>query len=175
MVKIVPNSWSEGRVLRRVKRLVRERIEVSLKDVEIKRGSCSAKLLRSIRKRVGIVFQFSEYQLFKATVEEDIMFGPLAMGYSYQRSRYLAQRYLELVGLDKAILTSSPFNLSGGQKRRVAIAGILAMEPDFLIFDEPTAGLDPAGVNLILGVFKRLNEMGKTIIICTHELDNVLR
>ncbi|MGL5520210.1 MAG: ATP-binding cassette domain-containing protein [Metamycoplasmataceae bacterium] len=133
------------------------------------------KKTNEIRKKIGVVFQFAEYQLFEETIEKDIMFGPINMGFSKMESKRLAEEVIEKVGLSKDFLQKSPFSLSGGQKRRVALAGILAMNPDFLIFDEPTAGLDPNGVEEILSLFKKLNEENHTIIIVTHDLDNVLK
>ncbi|MFV8470334.1 ATP-binding cassette domain-containing protein [Mycoplasma sp. 1458C] len=130
---------------------------------------------KQLRKHVGIVFQFAEYQLFKATIQEDIAFGPMAFGVAKEKAYQLAAQCLELVGLGPEYLQRSPFELSGGQKRRVAIAGILAMEPDFLVVDEPTAGLDPVGVNEILEILQGLNNTGKTIINVTHDLDNILK
>ncbi|VEU75142.1 ABC transporter ATP-binding protein [Mycoplasmopsis maculosa] len=132
------------------------------------------KQVKDVRKRVGVVFQFAEYQLFEETIEADIAFGPRSFGIPKKEAFAKAKEYLELVGLDESYLKKSPFDLSGGQKRRVAIAGILAMEPDVLIADEPTAGLDPVGVVEILKIFQKLNEKGKTVIIVTHDLDNVL-
>ncbi|EIN15464.1 ABC transporter ATP-binding protein [Mycoplasmopsis agalactiae 14628] len=132
------------------------------------------KKAKDLRKRVGVVFQFAEYQLFEETIEKDIAFGPRSFGVSKQEALERAAKYIKLVGLDESFLKRSPFELSGGQKRRVALAGILAMEPDFIIADEPTAGLDPVGVIEILNIFKELHKQGKTVIIVTHDLDNVL-
>lgn len=132
------------------------------------------KNIKDIRKKVGIVFQFAEYQLFEETIEKDIIFGPVNMGVSKERAKLLAKEYIKLVGLDEEFLPRSPFALSGGQKRRVALAGILAMEPDVLIFDEPTAGLDPEGATQMYHIFQKLNAKGKTIIVVTHDLDHVL-
>ncbi|MGY6171984.1 ATP-binding cassette domain-containing protein [Candidatus Mycoplasma pogonae] len=132
------------------------------------------KKAKQIRKRVGVVFQFAEYQLFESTVEKDIMFGPISMGVAKEEAKERAKEYLEIVGLDEKFLQQSPLELSGGQKRRVALAGILAMEPDFIVLDEPTAGLDPAGVYDTMEIFAKLHKQGKTVIIATHDLDNVL-
>lgn len=132
------------------------------------------KKAKDIRRRVGIVFQFAEYQLFKSTIEDDIIFGPMSFGTPKEEAKERAKKYLKVVGLDEEFLKRSPFDLSGGQKRRVAIAGILAMELDILVVDEPTAGLDPVGVVEILEIFKKLHQMGKTIINVTHDLDNIL-
>ncbi|QGZ97407.1 energy-coupling factor transporter ATPase [Mycoplasma sp. NEAQ87857] len=134
----------------------------------------SFKGAKKIRQKIGVVFQFAEYQLFKGTILEDITFGPIAYGQSKEVAYEKAKDYLAMVGLSEEYLSRSPFELSGGQKRRVAIAGILAMEPDVLIVDEPTAGLDPVGIKEILDILSDLNKKGKTIINVTHDLDNVL-
>ena len=132
------------------------------------------KPLTPIRKKVGMVFQFPEYQLFEETVEKDIMFGPLNFGQSKEKAKELAQQMIRVVGLDEQLLHRSPFSLSGGQMRRVAIAGILAMEPNILILDEPTVGLDPAGQKSMMDLFRTLTEdYGKTIIIVTHDMNVV--
>jgi energy-coupling factor transport system ATP-binding protein len=130
--------------------------------------------INQIRSNVGIVFQFAEYQLFEETILKDIIFGPRNMGIKKEEAILLAKKYIKVVGLDESYLERSPFDLSGGQKRRVALAGILAMEPNVLIFDEPTAGLDPEGSKHMLDIFKELNKAGRTIIIVTHDLDHVL-
>ncbi|WP_435129616.1 energy-coupling factor transporter ATPase [Mycoplasma sp. 6243] len=132
------------------------------------------KNLKEIRKKIGIVFQFAEYQLFKNTIKDDIAFGPIAYGVPKEEAYQRARKCLEMLGLGSEYLSRSPFELSGGQKRRVAIAGILAMNPDFMVFDEPTAGLDPVGVVEILDILTNLNQSGKTIINVTHDLDHVL-
>jgi energy-coupling factor transport system ATP-binding protein len=130
--------------------------------------------IKSLRKTCGMVFQFPEYQLFKDTIEKDIIFGPVNLGESKVEAKKKAKKYLNMLGLDDSFLTRSPFDLSGGQKRRVAIAGILAIEPDILVFDEPTAGLDPAGEKEMLSIIQQANKAGKTIIIITHVMDQVL-
>lgn len=130
--------------------------------------------LKPLRKKAGLVFQFPEYQLFEETVEKDIIFGPMNFGVNEEKSKTTASKVLQQVGLDASYLTKSPFDLSGGQKRRVAIAGILAMEPDILILDEPTAGLDPKGTKEMMALFKSIQETGKTIIIVTHDMNHVL-
>ena len=132
------------------------------------------KYTKKIRSNIGIVFQFAEYQLFEDTIEKDIRFGPISMGVPKPEAIIRAKKYLKVVGLDSSYLAKSPFSLSGGQKRRVALAGILAIEPDVLIFDEPTAGLDPQGEIEMYELFTRLHKSGKTIIIVTHNLDHVL-
>ncbi len=136
--------------------------------------AAKGKPLTPIRKKVGMVFQFPEYQLFEETVEKDIMFGPLNFGQSKEKAKELAHQMISIVGLDEELLFRSPFSLSGGQMRRVAIAGILAMEPNILILDEPTVGLDPAGQKSMMDLFRMLTEdYGKTIIIVTHDMNVV--
>ena len=148
--------------------------EVIIADKVITNSKKKIKELKALRKQVGIVFQFAEYQLFEETIEKDIVFGPITMGVPKDKAKKDAAKYLQMVGLDKKYLQRSPFALSGGQKRRVALAGILAMEPDFLIFDEPTAGLDPEGEIEMYKIFTDLHKAGKTIMIVTHNLDHVL-
>jgi energy-coupling factor transport system ATP-binding protein len=131
--------------------------------------------LKKLRKKAGMVFQFPEYQLFEETVYKDIMFGPKNFKEDVKTIDEKIHSIIHLVGLDESFLDRSPFELSGGQKRRVAIAGILAMEPDILILDEPTAGLDPRGASEMMQLFQRLNHLGKTIILVTHEMDHVLQ
>lgn len=131
--------------------------------------------LKPLRKKAGLVFQFPEYQLFEETIEKDIIFGPMNFGVSEEEAKKIVHNVLKTVGLDESYLNKSPFDLSGGQKRRVAIAGILAMNPDILILDEPTAGLDPQGTNEMMSLFKRINESGKTIILVTHDMNHVLQ
>ena len=132
--------------------------------------------LREIRQHVGLVFQFPEYQLFEETIERDIIFGPMNYGVSEEEAIRRAHDVIQMVGLDIEMLGRSPFNLSGGQMRRVAIAGILAMDPDILVLDEPTAGLDPRGQFEIMEMFYKLNkEYGKTIVLLTHDMDLVAK
>ncbi|QJG66637.1 ATP-binding cassette domain-containing protein [Mycoplasma phocoeninasale] len=152
-----------------------ERVEIIKTDIEISKTIKRIKKVKSLRKQVGVVFQFAEYQLFESTIEKDIIFGPISMGVKKDKAKELASKYLEMVGLPLDYLQRSPFNLSGGQKRRVALAGILAMEPRFLVLDEPTAGLDPQGVEEMLQLFYNLYKEGKTIVIVTHDLDNALK
>lgn len=133
------------------------------------------KKLKPLRKKAGLVFQFPEYQLFEETIEKDIIFGPLNFGVREEDAKKLAVNALQQVGLDSSYLQRTPFDLSGGQKRRVAIAGILAMEPDILILDEPTAGLDPHGTKEMMALFKKIQKMGKTVIIVTHDMNHVLQ
>lgn len=132
------------------------------------------KNLKPIRKKVGIVFQFPEAQLFEETVAKDIAFGPQNFGASEEEGRKLAEEMLGLVGLDESYLDRSPFELSGGQMRRVAIAGVLAMEPEVLVLDEPTAGLDPQGRKEMMEMFLGLHrDRGMTIVLVTHLMDDV--
>lgn len=128
--------------------------------------------IKQLRKKVGTVFQFPEYQLFEDTVEKDILFGPKNFKME-NANQELAIKALNLVGLDKSFLEKSPYELSGGERRRVAIAGILAFNPDVLIVDEPTAGLDPSSSLKMLDLFKNLNDNGKTIILITHQMEHV--
>lgn len=154
----------------------KDRVEIITVDLNIKKTKRRIKYIKNIRKQIGVVFQFAEYQLFESTIEKDIIFGPVSMGVKKEKAKELAKEYIKLVGLPEDYLQRSPFDLSGGQKRRVALAGILAMEPSFLILDEPTAGLDPQGVQEMLQLFANLNkEKGTTIIIVTHDLDNALK
>ena len=131
--------------------------------------------LKPLRKKAGLVFQFPEYQLFEETIEKDIIFGPMNFGMSEDDAKERAHKVLKLVGLDETYLERSPFELSGGQKRRVAIAGILAMEPDILVLDEPTAGLDPQGAKEMLELFKKFQQSGKTVIMVSHDMNHVLQ
>ena len=134
------------------------------------------KNLKDLRKQVGLVFQFPEYQLFEETIEKDISFGPKNFGVSEEEAKQKAKQMLSIVGLDESYLERSPFDLSGGQKRRIAIAGILAMDPQVLVLDEPTAGLDPQGAKDMMQLFVRMNkEFHKTVLIVTHDMEHVLQ
>ena len=128
----------------------------------------------NIRKHVGLVFQMSDYQLFEETVLKDVMFAPLNFKKTKEEAEIIAKHALELVHIDESFFEKSPFMLSGGEKKLVSIAGILAMEPDILIFDEPTAGIDPSTRNKLLKLFKELNEKeNKSIILITHDMNIV--
>ena len=129
--------------------------------------------IRQIRKQVGLVFQFAENQIFEETVLKDVAFGPQNFGVSEEDAEQIAREKLTLVGIDESLLNRSPFELSGGQMRRVAIAGILAMEPAILVLDEPTAGLDPLGRKELMNLFKKLHQSGMTIVLVTHLMDDV--
>lgn len=131
------------------------------------------KNLRKVRQKVGIVFQFPEHQLFEETVEKDICFGPMNFGVKRDEAKRRARELINQVGLPEEVLDKSPFDLSGGQMRRVAIAGVLAMEPDVLVLDEPTAGLDPRGRQEVMEMFYRLHqEKGLSTILVTHSMED---
>lgn len=134
--------------------------------------------LRTLRQRVGLVFQYPEDQLFEDTVARDIAFGPKNLGLSEEEINQRVRRSMEAVGLDyETYKDSSPFDLSGGQKRRVAIAGVLALEPEYLVLDEPTAGLDPRGRDEILSEIQRLynDNENLTIVLVTHSMEDIAR
>lgn len=132
------------------------------------------KKLKPLRKKVGIVFQFPESQLFEETIAKDIAFGPKNFGVSDEEADKLVRELLPLVGLSVDFMDRSPFDLSGGQMRRVAIAGVLALEPEVLVLDEPTAGLDPRGREDIMNMFYKLHkERGMTIVLVTHQMEDV--
>ncbi len=129
--------------------------------------------LKRVRKRVGFVFQFPEYQLFEETVLKDIMFAPLNFGFKKEEAEAKAKEIAKLLGIE-GILNKSPFNLSGGQMRKAAIAGILSYDPDILLLDEPTRGLDPKGAKDIMELFYNIHKQtGKTIVLITHDMDIV--
>jgi energy-coupling factor transport system ATP-binding protein len=131
--------------------------------------------MREVRRRVGLVFQYPEYQLFEETVRKDIAFGPGNLGISGDELEERVRAAADQVGLEEALLDKSPFELSGGQKRRVAIAGVLAMQPKVLVLDEPTAGLDPRGREELIALMKKLNEGGVTLIMVSHSMNDVAR
>lgn len=131
--------------------------------------------VRKIRRRVGLLFQYPEYQLFEETVRKDISFGPLKMGMDKEDVEERVLEAIKRVGLDESILERSPFELSGGQKRRVAFAGIIAMDPDILVLDEPAAGLDPTGRLEVFNYILELRNCGKTIILVSHNMDEAAR
>ncbi len=130
--------------------------------------------LKKLRSKVGLVFQYPEHQLFEVDVFSDVCYGPKNLGLEKKEVELRAYKALKMVGMDDDYFYQSPFDLSGGQKRRVAIAGVLAMEPEVLILDEPTAGLDPKGRDEILGLIKKLQaETGMTIILVSHSMEDV--
>lgn len=134
------------------------------------------KNLKALRKEVSVVFQFPESQLFEETVLKDVMFGPMNFGADEAEAQRIAREKLALVGLPEELYERSPFDLSGGQMRRVAIAGVLALEPNVLVLDEPTAGLDPAGQKYMLEMFVRLHqEQNLTLILVTHQMEDVAK
>ena len=136
----------------------------------------SAKKLdvRSLRAKVGMVFQYPEYQLFDDTVEKDVMFGPKNLGLPVEEQKQRARQAIELVGLDyDNIAGRSPFELSGGQKRRVALAGVLAMRPEILILDEPTAGIDPVGKRKLMELILEVKKTCPTIVMISHNMDEI--
>ncbi len=150
---------------------------VQVLDIALTQKKCPKADLRRLRGSVGMVFQYPEYQLFAETVEKDVAFGPKNMGLSDDEVRSRTEEAIRLVGLDyDAIRAKAPFDLSGGQKRRVAIAGILAMRPQILVLDEPSAGLDPAGKEQILSLICKLKrECSPTVIVISHDIDEIVR
>lgn len=147
--------------------------EILLNGVDI---NAEKTKLKSIRQRVGLVFQYPEHQLFEMTVYKDVCYGPTNLGLSEAEIDQRAKKALETVGIGEEIYEKSPFELSGGQKRRVAIAGILAMQPEVLILDEPTAGLDPKGRDEILNAIKEMhNRLGIIVILVSHSMEDVAR
>lgn len=146
--------------------------EIQFDDFVLDRET-DQKKMKHLRKKVGLVFQFPESQLFAETVLADVAFGPQNFGVSRERAEEIAKDKLAVVGLNDAIYNKSPFELSGGQMRRVAIAGILAIEPEILVLDEPTAGLDPVGRKELMALFETLHKNGMTIVLVTHTMDDV--
>lgn len=145
---------------------------VIVNDIKITADSKN-KDIKPVRKKVGLVFQFPESQLFEETVLKDVAFGPQNFGVSIEEAEQLARENLAMVGISEEFFEKNPFELSGGQMRRVAIAGILAMEPEVLVLDEPTAGLDPKGRRELMSLFKELHQNGMTIVLVTHLMDDV--
>ena len=149
--------------------------EIIVDEFHIGNKKRKNKKIKQLRKHLSLVFQFPEYQLFEETVEKDVAFGLMNFGYKQKEAIELAHKALLSVGLDEKYFKRSPFELSGGERRRVAIAGILAINPDILVLDEPTAGLDVKGSKDIMSLVKQMHEDGKTIIMVTHDMDLVLR
>lgn len=147
--------------------------EIKVDDFIIGPNKHKNKRIHELRKHIGLVFQFPEYQLFEESVIKDVMFGPKNYGLSNEQALANSKKALNDVGLDESYYERSPFELSGGEKRRVAIAGILAIDPDILVLDEPSAGLDPDGLNTMISLIRKLNQEGKTIIIVTHDMNLV--
>ena len=149
--------------------------KVTVLDHEIKAGQKFTRV-KDLRHNVGLVFQFSEYQLFEETVLKDVCFGPMNFGVSEADAIEIAKRSLLTVGIPEKSFEKSPLEMSGGQKRRVAIAGILAMKPKILVLDEPTAGLDPQGAESMMELFRKVNKnSGITVLIVTHNMEHVLQ
>ena len=149
--------------------------EIIIDEFKIDSKKKKQKNLKNLRKHVGVVFQFPEYQLFEETVLKDVAFGPKNFKYKEEEALAMAKEALASVGINEDYYDKSPFELSGGEKRRVAIAGILAINPDILVLDEPTAGLDPYGVEVIMNLVLDLYNKGKTIILVTHDMDLLLK
>ena len=134
------------------------------------------KNIRSVRFAVGLCFQYPEYQIFEETIYKEIAFGPKQMGFDENEIRERVYRSMDFVGIDRAIENKSPFDLSGGQKRRVAIASIIAMKPQVLVLDEPCAGLDPKGRDTILGLIKDYQRLeGNTVLLVSHSMEDVAK
>lgn len=145
-------------------------------DDDVITASTKGEILRRVRRKVGMVFQFPESQLFEETVIKDVMFGPKNYGASEEEAEEKATKALKLVGIEESIYKKSPFDLSGGQMRRVAIAGILAMEPEVLVLDEPTAGLDPQGHREMMAMFYDLYQKHHlTVALVTHQMNDVAK
>ncbi|WEB71230.1 energy-coupling factor ABC transporter ATP-binding protein [Aerococcus christensenii] len=145
-------------------------------DDDVITASTKGEILRRVRRKVGMVFQFPESQLFEETVIKDVMFGPKNYGVSEEEAEEKATKALKLVGIEESIYKKSPFDLSGGQMRRVAIAGILAMEPEVLVLDEPTAGLDPQGHREMMAMFYDLYQKHHlTVVLVTHQMNDVAK
>jgi len=153
--------------------LERESGQVYIDDIAVFDASINKKI---IREKVGLVFQYPEHQLFETSVYKEVAFGPSNLGWDQEKIHLQVKEALVAVGIEEELYTSSPFDLSGGQKRRVAIASVLAMQPSILILDEPTAGLDPKGRDEILEKIKALHEkIGLTIILISHNMENVAK
>ena len=147
--------------------------EILLDDENIHKDKAK---LKEVRRRIGLAFQYPEYQLFEMTVYKDVAFGPTNLGWSKEKIHESVVAALDIVGISPEIYEKSPFELSGGQKRRVAIAGVLAMNPEVLILDEPTAGLDPKGRDEILAAIRKLHEeRGITVILVSHSMEDVAK
>ncbi len=149
--------------------------EIDVDEFKIVSKKRKNKKIKELRKHISLVFQFPEYQLFEETVEKDVAFGLKNFGYKEKEAIELAHKALLSVGLDEKYFQKSPFELSGGERRRVAIAGILAIDPDILVLDEPTAGLDVKGAKDVMTLIKSMHENGKTIIMVTHDMDLVMK
>ena len=153
--------------------LIPDKGQIEVDDFVVSYKNRKNRKMRDLRKRVGLVFQFPEYQLFEETVEKDVAFGVKNYGVKGDAALEKAHEALAKMGLDESYYKRPPFELSGGERRKVAIAGILAIDPDILIFDEPTVGFDPASAKELMNTIVDLHKQGKTIIIITHDMDLV--
>ena len=153
--------------------LIPDKGQIEVDDFVVSYKNRKNRKMRDLRKRVGLVFQFPEYQLFEETVEKDVAFGVKNYGVKGDAALEKAHEALTKMGLDESYYKRPPFELSGGERRKVAIAGILAIDPDILIFDEPTVGFDPASAKELMNTIVDLHKQGKTIIIITHDMDLV--
>ena len=153
----------------------RELLKTVVDDFKIINKKRKNKRIKELRKHVSLVFQFPEYQLFEETVEKDVAFGLKNFGVKNDEAIKQAHEALLSVGLDERYFQKSPFELSGGEKRRVAIAGILAINPDILVLDEPTAGLDVQGARDVMSLVQKMHENDKTIIMVTHDMELVMK
>lgn len=147
--------------------------QIEVDDIVVSYKNRKNKKMRDLRRRVGLVFQFPEYQLFEETVEKDVAFGVKNYGIKGEEALKVAHQALAQVGLDESYYQRPPFELSGGERRKVAIAGILAINPDVLIFDEPTVGFDPSSAKELMDLIVEMHKNGKTIIVITHDMDLV--
>lgn len=145
---------------------------VALDDLILK-AKTKDKAIRPMRQRVGLVFQFPESQLFEDSVEREILFGPKNFNMNLDKVKDYAYRLLMKLGFDRDVMNKSPFQMSGGQMRKIAIVSILAMDPDIIVLDEPTAGLDPHSRKQVMGLLKQLQQEGKTIVLVTHDMNDV--
>ena len=153
--------------------LIPDQGEVDVGDYVINYKNRKGRKLKGLRKHIGLVFQFPEYQLFEESVEKDVAFGVKNFGVKKEEALEKAHQALAKVGLDESYYKRAPFDLSGGEKRKVAIAGILAIDPDILIFDEPTVGFDPQSSKELMQLITDFHKQGKTIIVITHDMDLV--
>ena len=155
--------------------LIPDKGDVTVDNYLINYKNRKSRKLKGLRRHVGLVFQFPEYQLFEESVEKDVSFGVKNFGVKSEEALEKAHKALKQVGLDESYYKRAPFELSGGERRKVAIAGILAINPDIIIFDEPTAGFDPRSAKDLMNLITELHNQGKTIIVITHDMDLVRR
>ena len=155
--------------------LIPDKGSVTVDDYVISYKNRKNSKIKQLRKHIGLVFQFPEYQLFEESVEKDVAFGVKNFGAKPEEALQKAHEALTKVGLDESYYQRPPFELSGGERRKVAIAGILAIDPDILVFDEPTVGFDPASAKDLMNMICEFHEQGKTIIVITHDMDLVRR